>query len=58
MRVTGMVEGLPPTIKQASVDPEAPLEGVWSGEKGERKEEGMETDLFQVRQKSRWAGEK
>lgn len=53
-----MVEGLPPTIKQASVDPEAPLEGVWSGEKGERKEEGMETDLFQVRQKSRWAGEK
>jgi hypothetical protein len=40
------------------MDPEAPLEGVWSAEKGERKEAGLETDLFQVRQKSRWVEEK
>jgi hypothetical protein len=35
---------MPPTVKPALVDPVAPSEGTWSGEKREGKEEGMETD--------------
>jgi hypothetical protein len=38
-----MVGEMPSTVKPAPVDPRGPSEGTWSAEKGEGKEEGMET---------------